>query len=241
MVKLYVYLKYNCNGYFTLTRGSLSRHAGNLSLSIPTLRRHLRELIRMKWIVVNGKREAFRVIGFIPLSRKLNFISYKSVIFEKNDFRTFRAFIIASVITYLMNYKRRNERRSVQKKGSTSMNLLSPSFYYTLPNSYLSKVLKISISTASEYKQLAESAGFIKVTKHLEKLPVPWKRNALDAFIQAYNLKPQAIRVKKGSYYEQKPDTIESKLLIKTKTNLKKELKKQKNFRYIKKGGIGGG
>lgn len=237
MVMVYIYLKYNCDGYFKLSRGSVSGYAANLSLSVPTFRKHINELIKLEWLTVNSKREAFRVIGFLPLAKKLTFRSSKSVIFDKKDFITFRAFLIATVITYFMGYKRRKERRSVYKKGCTITNFLSPSFY-SMPNRYLSKVLKISISTASDYKHLAGSAGYISITKQEEKIPIP--KRALTAYLEVNNMKPQSIRRRKGSFFEQKPDKIESTMEIKTKHNLKKEIKKQKNFRYDKKGGIGG-
>jgi len=237
MIMVYVYLKYSCDGYFMLPKGSISCHASALKLSIPTFKKQLKELIRLKWIVINGKRKAYRVIGFVSLAKKLKFESYKAVEFEQKNFQSFKEFIIASVLTYFMEFKRRNERKSEYSKRCSIMNLLSPSFSHTLPNKYLAKVLNISISTASEYKQLAADAGYVKIRKRFSKLPIPITipRKGLIAFLQETRINPLTVRKIKGSYFEQKPDLIESKLEIKTKTNLKKALSKQKNFRYDNK------
>jgi len=237
MVKVYLYLKYSSDGYLTMKKGFLKRHSEELGLSIPTFRKQIQALVKSGWITVNGKRKAYRVIGYKPLATKLGFTSYQAVHVEKMEFGSFKAFIIGAVVTYWMKYLRKNKGRSVYKKGCTKTNLpsLSP---FILPNNYLAKVLGVSLSTACEYKRIAEQQGYLKTTAQLEPLNIP--NPSLWAYLEMTQVLPRTIRRKRGHLFVQKPDRIESNLELGRKNSLKKHLKKQKKIRYYNKGANGG-
>lgn len=216
---IYLLLKYRCDGFFSNMRGVASHIASELALSVPTVRKHMRELIRKKWITVNSKREVYHVKGFVQLHKKLGFRSNKAVLFRIQDFGRFKAFLIGASITYLMNKKRRTDRASVlYKPRSTTMKALSPSSYF-LPNVYLAKVLSVSKSTACAYKHLAEKAGYIKTFPNFIWLPI--QLNQCDLFKKYSGHNPVTIRKVNGKVCVQESDYISSSISMRKKRTLK--------------------
>ncbi|OFX59419.1 MAG: hypothetical protein A2046_07145 [Bacteroidetes bacterium GWA2_30_7] len=223
-VRLFIYLKTICSGQFKLSDDKIKSICNNLNYKTPkTFKVHFNWLLKQEWITINGKSGYYKIKGFIPLANKLKLKSVRGAIFEPLDFTAFKPFIIAAVITYYMNYRSRNERLSECLTGRPKKYRLSPAFF-SLPHLYLAKILNISKSLAATYRNLAINAGFIKVKRRLNKLPIPLiEKNNYKKYFAS---EKQNIRVINKALYEQLNDELISNVILRTKNNLKKNLKK---------------
>jgi hypothetical protein len=138
-------------------------------------------------------------------------------------YHSFKAFLIAVVIANTMRKMRRSDGASVHYNGRRTIIKALPSSTYLLANNYLAKVLKVSKTTAFDYKTLAEKAGYIKTHENLYTIRKSklFLRYSLDIPSSERN----KYRINKDNLYYQEPDIIESKVV----------LCYQKNFGKVKK------
>jgi hypothetical protein len=178
-----------------------------------------------KWVTIN-KNHCY-VKGFKKILLKINYNSRKCVVFYPGiDLKLFRPFLYAVVITYYMMLKRRMERRPGMNNERALMRRLHFSYSYNLPNLYLAKALHISKSCASAYKNTAEKAGYINVSKRFEKYD--GKSEHL-RFIKKHEDEgiSRKIRNLNGILAIQMPDALTSTLILKKKYNLRSLKPKQ--------------
>lgn len=210
-----------------MDQGFFKRNSKKISITPVTFRKYWRILLKEKWITINCKRDACHIIGFSRLCKKLRIKTRKAAIFRTIDFKRFKEFLIGSVITYAMIKKRNNDRASVfYIPRSTSTKALSSISSYFLPNLYLAKVLKISKSTASEYKHLAEKAGYIKTKKHWYNLPI--ESNEIKNYREYSDDNRGYPKLINGKACVQTSDIIKSNIVLKRKRNLRTLRKREK-------------
>lgn len=164
-LKLYIYLKLNSDGYILDNKELYSIWAKTIGISVKTIKSSLAWLIKNKWIIVNGKRNALNVISYQKLLRKLKikpqsgcFCRFKDCI----DFKKIKSLCSAIVITYYLNKRKYCLNRSERIKEGSITNREQKGFYL-LSNHYLAKCLRVSISTAYRHKQKAKEAGYIEI------------------------------------------------------------------------------
>jgi hypothetical protein len=162
---LYIYLKQISNGYISYNPNQLDAWATDIGKSKRWVQGALKWLIKNKWITVNNKRQVYKISSYKELCYKLNVLPYSAVIFEDDDYTSFRNFCCAVVIIYYLKLKIRTD-----KKNQSVSNLVDPivknwDFYskgfHPMPISYIAKRLGVSNSTANKLKQSAIKSGLV--------------------------------------------------------------------------------
>ncbi|MFP5437250.1 MAG: hypothetical protein ACLGH8_05665 [Bacteroidia bacterium] len=163
-LKLYVYLKLNSDGYIEFNHQRLAIWAYELGISIRTAKTAIEWLINNKWLTVNGKRNSLHIISYKNLGRKLHLQFGTGVILDitnQIDYKHFKSFCCASVITFYLNKKRYFNKQSAINKGIAKTNCKRINGFYPMANSYLAKCINVSTTTAYRIKKDAEVSGFI--------------------------------------------------------------------------------
>ena len=169
-VRLFLYLKSICSGHFLLSEEMIDEVCLALKWkSVKTFKANLSWLVRHKWITVNSKLNAYRIVSYKQLGRMIKSKINTSALMFEDDFNCFRAFMYAAVITWSMKAKTRIDRKSGRKKGGPKKSFRYRD-YFQLPVRYLAKILKVDLSSASRYKTQAKNAGFLDVKKQFENL-----------------------------------------------------------------------
>lgn len=182
-LRLYLYLKSVSSGHFKVDKRSVHEACKYLAYySDKTFFKNLNWLISKKWITFNSISKNCRVISFSRLCHKLNCKTKTGVIFETKDFKHFRPFLYAAVITWSIRYKSRclsgwQKRQPASNKGDTSKSMSAISFKSRnqLPNRYLAKILQLDHSTISRYKKASSSAGYITSQHQYEDTQLSFK------------------------------------------------------------------
>lgn len=175
-LKLYIYFKQISSGYVSSNPNQLDAWATDIGKSKRWVQTTLKWLIKNKWITVNNKRQEYRVSGYRELCYKLDLLPHSSVIFEDDDYDSFKNFCCAVVFIYYLKLKIRTD-----KKNQSVSNLVDPiikswDFYFngfhSMPISYLAKILGVSNSTANNIKQSA-----LKTKLVMRKRNIPFLLN----------------------------------------------------------------
>lgn len=221
-VKLYIYLKTICSGHFKLSDELISCTCSELSIkSKRTFKSQFKWLIQKKWITVNSKKASYRIIGFPQLSSKLKFSSCKGALFEPMDFSKFKEFLIASVITYYMIRKSRWDIKS-ELHTRSSRKYFFPPASYSLPHTYLAKILHASKTNAAHFRNLAIKSGYIKAKPKFVEIEIPKSEFRL---YKKFNIdENQKFRVIKGKLYRQLNDELTSIIFLSTKKSLQNKI-----------------
>jgi len=240
-LKVLICLKDLTSGQFILNQNSIKQFSDRIDVNSKTLRKHIKWLLDKKWIVLNRKSGSHRVISFKQISSKLKHSSKSGALFYTTDYKKFRGFVYAAFITYCMKYlKRYNNKKNwdlakPERKKERSNSSLAPNFYY-LPHLYLAKVLETSKANAAKYRNTAIRDGFITAKKNFSKLNL--EIDQLDSFKKYFcntekveighvglskeqKLEPQKVVKRRNGAYMQQPDFICSKVMLRTKGNLK--------------------
>lgn len=164
-LKLYIYLKLSCKGYIEYNQTSIHKWSKEIGVHAKTVKSSFEWLVKNRWITVNSKRQALNIISYNRLKSRLQMKGITGVLIELStckDYEYFRALCCAIVVTYYLRRKRYFDRRSERIFGGSITNRNKINSFYPMPNIYLAKCIKISISTACRIKQEAESAGYIE-------------------------------------------------------------------------------
>ena len=221
--RLFIYLKTICSGHFKLSNELIEKACTELGYkSVKTFHTHFKFLVQKKWITVNSKSGNYRLIGFKQVANRLKVPTSKGVIYYTEYCLCFTGFAAATVITYYMKYRCQRERRSALKKWSASKN--RPSASFSLPHTYLAKVLNISKSSARHYRQYAIDGGFIEITKNYLKTSIPIVD--IHHFKKYSDFNSDIIRKVKKAVCLQQADKLTSSIILRRKRNLRFASKK---------------
>ena len=169
--QLYIDLKFRSEDIFKLNIRLLTVIASDLNLkSHKTILNNLEILISLNWLGFNPKTGYFFVRSFDRIRTMNGFNHRSSVEIELSDIKKFKAFIAGAVIGNLVKISRRRalERERLSGRSLHRSNKL-PDFY-PVANLAISKILKISISTAWKLKDLAHREGYIVLKKNFKEL-----------------------------------------------------------------------
>ncbi|MCB2222119.1 MAG: hypothetical protein KQI35_17180 [Bacteroidetes bacterium] len=216
------------NGQFILSRETKSQVCIYLGYkSEKTFNNNFQWLVQNRWVYF---RKGHCIIkSFTKIAVKYDFTCYKVALFiPEIDMPNFKAFIYGAIITYLMVWKGNKDRRSGADLGSSYMkrNPVSSSLlYYNLPVRYMAKALNISKSTASNYKNIANDAGYIEV-KHDYSFVVFGGSNFKEYMKWLSPEQKCKICNMDGKIYIQNPDLIKSNIIIKRNRPMRMMLRK---------------
>ena len=221
-LRLYIYLKTISAGQIRLDTTIKKNISKTLGIGVKTVSSQLQKLQDRNWVGYNKASGYYFVRGFDKI-RELEYLRGRRGVWvdvskDIQDKKRFCAFVKGAVIGQLTNvskYKAKKEqegREPEHTKGSSNHRLRPslPSFYPVSCHA-LSRILGITISTASEYKAQAQEYGYIQVEKKMVRLPLTGNAKDHDA-----NLAPiykashpdvaHKVRIVKGKVYLQEAD-----------------------------------
>jgi len=166
---LFVYLKHIASGHVRFDTSLYKHWATDLGVSERTVRNCIKWLIKSKWITVNNTKKSLRIISYKQLNEKLGLQGNSAVIYEPDDFSGFNEYCCGVAITKIFRLIRwMNRKRSVSKMADTSTSRSKSSKgYQSIPLKRLAKSLKVSSSTANNYKVKAKDAGYIETKRQI--------------------------------------------------------------------------
>ncbi|HEY4788568.1 MAG TPA: hypothetical protein VIH57_21105 [Bacteroidales bacterium] len=232
-IRLYTYLKTICYGRFKLSEDFINNCCVALEYkSKKTFKAHFEYLLQNKWLTFNSKSGSYRIVGLSHIANRLRFQTSKGAIFYPEYFKKFKGFVTGTVITYYMIKRSQEERRSALKKGSASKS--RPLASYSLPHSYLAKVLNVPVSTARSYRKNAIDSGFLKAKKTYIETLIPISE--IDLFKKFASVESDKIKIVNKSVCIQQADQIESSIFLRMKRDIHIITKKyrKKNTPYIR-------
>jgi hypothetical protein len=223
-VRLFLYLKSFSIGYVRHGRELYVNASKVLGVCERTIRNHLNWLIQEGWLILDTDKKSIRIVSFEILVRKLNLLSSKGVLIYKTDIKNYKAIAIAAVVKYnLMRPKRRTPETELIMWSSKSPDLPS---YPHLPNSVLSKIVRMSRTSASRFKKESKKAGYIETKKIFANTGIPI---AEISHVRQYGgYQPGKVRNIKNKVVIQQPDKITCNLKFRDKRNLQEVCRKNR-------------
>ena len=217
-LKLYLYLKWVCSGHFKVEEETILAACEFLEWKTPkTFNKNLLWLIKNKWVAYNSTTGSIRVKSFARLCNRLDIKTKTGVIFDQKDFKTFRPFIYAAVITWSIRKRNWfNQRQPELKKGGSRKSVPDPNAKQSiqaLPNRYLAKILELDHSTISRYRAAAAEAGYITLLHQYEDTELP--ATFISALRSSIPEEADILVVHYGTVQRQLPDRIFSSLHLK--------------------------
>ena len=232
-LQIFVWLKMKSSGKIKITKQVLEDMANDLGLkSIKTIKSNIDHLQEKKWITLSKRSGYFFISGFERIRKMEGFAKRTGAEFDIKDIRNFKGFLIGSEVSNLIGIQRRRlwvtER---QKGGSMTVTHIPPTFY-PVANMVIAKIFNISLSTAWEWKKLAQKQRFIRIRRNFRPLKVnPGVLPALRKYgEESFTRKA---RFWKGKIREQLPDTIATNMTLRNRKKLRSDGKKSK---HTKKG-----
>lgn len=219
-LQVYVYLKLKCSGKIKIDQQLLKIIANDLGLkSIKTIKTIVADLIDAQWISKSNKSGYYFVKSFERIRKLHNFRRRAGAEFSINDIKNFKAFLIAAIISNLIYAQKRRLEAVERSKGGSKTSAFKLSFFYPVANVALSKILGISVSTAFEWKRLAEKKGYIKIRNNSRIIEYA-QQQFLNDLKKYGDIPVKKIRVKNGKVYEQLPDNVYSKVSLRRRRKL---------------------
>lgn len=218
-VKFFLYLKSISSGYVQKNNSELLLIASHLDICYKTLNTYLQWLLQHGWLIPDPIACNYRIIGFNSLTEKLGFTSSTGALLYKNDIPRFKSFAVAAVIAYLIERIRVRQWQTKAGLIKGSPNLSGLPTYPSLPHMYLAKTLKLSKTSAYEYRKLTVENKFLKCYKIYENLG--FTSENFITLKKYYSENPEALRKKGKQIYIQLPDKIESLVYLRTKSNIR--------------------
>lgn len=171
-LKLYIYLKLSSDGYVINDKKKYGIWAETIGVTKKTVKSSLKWLIANKWITVNGKRNALKIIGYNSLMKKMSISTQAGYLLDfnnKREFQQFGSLCCGVVLIYYLKKKAYNLKRSERMKECSNMNRKQKGFY-PMAISYLARCLTVSDSTAYRYMRKAHEGGYIDIKSNLQFL-----------------------------------------------------------------------
>jgi len=188
-----------------------------------TLLKHLDFLIEKGWIRYNAKTGYYLLKSFDSIRKEQDWKVRLAFPVDYSSYRNIKAITGAILYGYLHKdfWRKVRRKKSVQIKGST-YHFLSPKFKpqnYPAPLSVLGtgSIFKISPSTASRLKDLAQKHHLLEVQKNYDRVP---NKKAMLLCLK-YNDKRNNIVFHHGNYRLQLIDTVLPLFLFKKREKLK--------------------
>ena len=172
-MQLYIYLNTHCSGKMKISSNDLIEIGKAIGLkSARAVTNNLQKLLDKNWIGYSKKSKYYFIRSIDKIRQLHNFKKRKAAEFDSRHIKKLKAFLAAAKIGYLLNIQQWRKRATERKHGRSKHIARLSTDFYPLANTALAKLLKISVSTAFQLKQLARKAGYIKIRKTFVKLPL---------------------------------------------------------------------
>lgn len=229
-LQTFVWLKIRCSGKIKITKEVLVDMAKDLDLkSIKTIKSNIEYLLDKHWITHSKKSGYYFIKGFEDIRKMEGMSKRTGVEFDITDIRNFKGFLIGSVISNLIGIQRRRLWVTERQKGGSITVTHKPPTFFPVANNAIAKIFNVSISTAWEWKKLAQKQRFIRIRKNYNAVKI--NPDFLPA-LRKYGEESFARKARfwKGKVREQLPDTITSNLTLRNRKKLKYDGKKSKHI-----------
>ncbi|WP_282036193.1 hypothetical protein [Saccharicrinis aurantiacus] len=226
-LQLFCWLKLQCSGHFKINNQLLDKAYRELSITKPTFKKRINNLLKWRWIGLNSKSGSYHINSFKVLHNRLNDATIISVQWQGYNYNSFKGFVQAVALYvvarkkdyYEITQAKENGRRVVavgMKKGRSSLNGYLPSF--SLPIHYVAKKLNITPSYVSKMKDAAKCTKYIHIRKQKQEI-----KDSVMQSKKARKFHPDAHKFfyKNGKLYEQLPDKITFFFIAKRNRRLK--------------------
>ncbi len=227
--QLYVFLKTKCSGKLRIDNRLLKEIGSNLGLkSERAVKNNLKILIKKNWIGYNKKSKYYFIRSFNYLCQLEQVKRKTAAEFNPKHIKHFKAFLAGSNICSLVNHQRWKQRKLERLNGGSNQRFRKSTKYYPVACKALAKCLKISISTAFEWKGLAVKRKYVLVKKNFK--PFMFERKKPISAVFKNQLKralpncAHLVRVKKGNLFEQDIDTFYPCIRLKRKRRKGKKI-----------------
>ena len=109
--QLFVYLKFVCSGAIKIRNKDLGLIAFDLKIkSTKTVKKHLQILVEKNWLGYIPSSHTYVVRGFEKIRMMEGFKTRSAAEFCFCDMDKFKAFLAGALISYLVNFQKRQER-----------------------------------------------------------------------------------------------------------------------------------
>ena len=228
--QVFIYLKSKCSGKIRLSKSDMDNVALDLGLkSGKTINSCIKKLIEINWVGFSPRSGFYFIKGFEKIRKQHKFYRRRGVEFNLDEIRDLKGFLIATSISLLINAQKRRKRAVERSMSGSKTPACLRSFYFEIANEALAKILRISISTAFEWKNLAEKQGYIKIRKHFAEIDVNPK--LAKEFKSQKGVPSHLIRFRAGKLWIQKSDTVVSYINFRRRAKIT-EFNKNTNSYY---------
>ena len=222
--RLYISLKMLCDGKIIINEGVVLQLKESLHYkSSRSVTNNLKVLTAFNWVGYNKKSGYHFIRGFDTVRRIMEFKSVTGVLIKIRSIDDIKPLTIAAAIGwFIMSNKRKQKRGSAPNKvgngllvynGASHDSRFLKSQYFPVANIALAKTLKVSISTAYNYKQLAKSAGYIEIKRDDETTDIDAKH--LPFFKKVYPELSHKAWAGKSKIMLREPDLVFCSLMYK--------------------------
>lgn len=221
-LQVFIWLKMYCSGKLKITAEVLRKIKADLGIkSVKTVWAGIKSLLNKGWITLSRKSGYFFIKSFERIRELEGFTKRTGAEFNFKDIKNFKGFLVGAVISQLVAVQKKKEwmLATERKKGGSKTVASKPHLYYPVANEALAKMFDVSISTAFEWKKLAKEAGFIRIRRKYGKLDFLNAGN-IKEFQKYCEIPAGKICCRKGRYYERLPDTVYSKIVLKSRKKL---------------------
>ena len=182
MFRIYLYINACSNGCVYLPKTVINQISNDLKVSQKTVKRKLLKLNERNWINQDKKTDRYYVRGIREIKKRKGEKSRQGFIvdikIDLQDEEKFKALICAAFINNLGRYKiyqtyikkQRGRDKEWLKGRSAPTSQPRRLLWWPVAANYIAKILGISISTAHEYRKLAEKHGFIEVRRYRREI-----------------------------------------------------------------------
>jgi hypothetical protein len=206
---LYLLLKMRCSSIIKIGMPVARDFAEELGYkSVKSIYYNLKILQDYNFVGLNPRNDIYVIRGFDKLRSMYKLPSTIAVLFYPSDLRKIKGFLIGSLITSLI-YKEERRIKAVEFIEGRS-NHAASSFLFPASNLILSKLLNISISTASEYKKCAVKHGYITITPNLKYLPIHYR--SVQFYRKSNPEDGDKLVIRNKKVYLQQPDLVCSRI-----------------------------
>ena len=199
-----------------------------LEVTVRTVEMQLARLEALGWIKRHDGKIYLRSFSYVCTIYQEE--ENSGVVFNPDNIKNLKPFIIGSVLGYVINairMKRMRERMRLESrnKGRDIPNKPSALHYVPLANSIVASICNCSMSTASQFKGLAYKYGYIDVrpANRMLKIPVDeywrYKKHAPESHVKHVFIVNNAV-------VEREPDLVISYLKFKYRRQRKKAIYK---------------
>lgn len=224
-LKLYLFLKTISSGHILLSDEAIRYVCDSLKWKDKrTFKNNIEWLLNNHWTALNNKTQSLRIASFEQVFKKTKGNIYTAARMEMKDFKTFRPFIYAAIITWGIKQIARKHRKPERNKGNSNKSRFQDDLHI-LPNEYSAKLFKLDSSTASRYKNAAADAEYLNVYHRFINL----NRKPKDlANLKLYfdNDIANSLVIHKGQIHEQQADAIYSSIQLVSLKRLRLKHKK---------------